>query len=274
MTQYIEDWNEFIQLALFAYRTMQHNTTKYKPFYLVYRREAQLPIKLNVPTYPTEKIREEEAQLVILNRIVTIIDHLKEARALALGNIKRSQEKQKINHDNQYTLHSFSIRDKACDETVIVDRDQVILRTSIQEIAEFMTLLERKTMAKKIRKNLNIYLQDLDCEEPTDFNLTPEVPAGSWDEKLTYVCQEILNLNIQGKLNTYILEAYYQVGSVLMEKRWSNVSRKKFNSYFSQAKGKAVWRIAKRVYQLFSARGEKYLYLVEHISITVLAKNV
>ncbi|CAG8677321.1 1056_t:CDS:1, partial [Paraglomus brasilianum] len=90
--------------------------------------------------------------------------------------------------------------------------------TSTQEIAEFITLPERKTMPKKIRENLNIYLQDLDREEPTDFILPPNVPGESWDEKLTYVFQGILNLNTQEKSNARILDAYYQVGSVLMEK--------------------------------------------------------
>ncbi|RIB17382.1 hypothetical protein C2G38_2187382 [Gigaspora rosea] len=37
-------------------------------------------------------------------------------------------------------------------------------------------------------------------------------------------------------------------------------------------KRKSMWKISKRVYQLFNARGEKYLYLVEHINITILEK--
>ncbi|CAG8665659.1 5422_t:CDS:1, partial [Dentiscutata heterogama] len=42
----------------------------------------------------------------------TLIDDLKESRVMALGNIKRSQEKQKFVHDERHTLRSFTIGDK------------------------------------------------------------------------------------------------------------------------------------------------------------------
>ncbi|CAG8548259.1 810_t:CDS:1, partial [Gigaspora margarita] len=59
-----------------------------------------------------------------------------------------------------------------------------------------------KTIAEKIRKNMAIYLQDLDQKEPKDFILPPEIPGGNWNKKLAYLCQEILNLNMQGKSNS------------------------------------------------------------------------
>lgn len=155
-------------------------------------------------------------------------------------------------------------------ESVFIERDRVTLQTTTQKITEFISIPARKTMAEKIRENITTYLLDLDREEPRDFVLPPEVPGETWDEKLDRSCRDILSLNAQGKSNSQILEAYYQMGSVLTEKGWSDVSRKKFNPYFPQAKGKAVWRISKRVYQLFSTRGEEYLYVVEHINITVL----
>ncbi|CAG8797704.1 2575_t:CDS:2, partial [Gigaspora margarita] len=98
------------------------------------------------------------------------------------------------------------------------------------------------TLQTTTQKRKYDYLSlDLDREEPRDFMHPPEVLGETWNEKLD-------------------------------QKEWSDVSRKKFNSYFPQAKEKAVWRISKRVYQLFSTRGEKYLYVVEHINIMVLEK--
>src|SRR3954454_16324139 len=38
------DWDLYIALTLFAYRTTKHSTTKIEPFFLVYGRSARLPI--------------------------------------------------------------------------------------------------------------------------------------------------------------------------------------------------------------------------------------
>src|SRR6266480_106051 len=42
-------WDEHIESVLFAYRTIKHNTTKKTPFYMVYGREAILPIEGSKP---------------------------------------------------------------------------------------------------------------------------------------------------------------------------------------------------------------------------------
>jgi len=40
-----DDWDLYIPSALFAYRTMRHNTTRHEPFYLAYGREVTLPVE-------------------------------------------------------------------------------------------------------------------------------------------------------------------------------------------------------------------------------------
>ncbi|CAG8787818.1 13134_t:CDS:10, partial [Gigaspora margarita] len=57
--------------------------------------------KKGIAMYSTEVINEEEVPSVILTRIVTFIDHLQESRAMALENIKKSQEKQRAKLDTQ-----------------------------------------------------------------------------------------------------------------------------------------------------------------------------
>ena len=47
-----EDWDLFLPSALFAYRTIRQNTTRYEPFYLTYGRDAVLPIELEILTFP------------------------------------------------------------------------------------------------------------------------------------------------------------------------------------------------------------------------------
>ncbi|CAG8696158.1 227_t:CDS:2 [Gigaspora margarita] len=85
-------------------------------------------------------------------------------------------------------------------------------------------------------QNLSAYLQDLNRRELGNLVLLFESPGEDWDKKLAYACQEILNLNTQRKPNSQILEAYYKLGALLAKK------------------------------------GEGYLYVVEHINITILEK--
>ena len=54
-SEYKEDWDVFLPSALFAYRTIRQNTTRYEPFYLTYGREAVLLIELSIPVYPFEE---------------------------------------------------------------------------------------------------------------------------------------------------------------------------------------------------------------------------
>jgi hypothetical protein len=39
------DWDLFVPYAVMAYRSMSHCSTKYSPYYLLYRRDMRLPIE-------------------------------------------------------------------------------------------------------------------------------------------------------------------------------------------------------------------------------------
>ncbi|CAI6376393.1 unnamed protein product [Macrosiphum euphorbiae] len=39
-------WPDVLQGVLFAYRTVPHTSTKYSPFYVLYQREAVLPVDI------------------------------------------------------------------------------------------------------------------------------------------------------------------------------------------------------------------------------------
>ncbi|CAG8754235.1 19737_t:CDS:1, partial [Dentiscutata erythropus] len=60
--QYNGEWTEFISMALFVYQTMQHHTTRYEPFFLVYGRDAMLLVKTVVVTFPAKLTTKAETQ--------------------------------------------------------------------------------------------------------------------------------------------------------------------------------------------------------------------
>ncbi len=68
-----DQWNEFVDPILMAYRTTKHSTTGVIPFLLIYGREAVLPI-------------DETKPLMIYERMISIVKEIshirKEARLM------------------------------------------------------------------------------------------------------------------------------------------------------------------------------------------------
>ena len=105
ITERENEWDRYIESVLFAYRTNKHNTTKRTPFFMVYGREAILPIDDN---NQDEEISEKDS---LLKRTYDIIN-LKEKRNEVLDIIEGTQEKQKKRHDEKIEEDKFEIGDK------------------------------------------------------------------------------------------------------------------------------------------------------------------
>ena len=96
-----ESWDENISPVLFAYRTKIQETTKFKPFYLLYEREARQPLE------------KDENRITLQQRIQTLITELPIKRGETILNIQQSQEKQKKYHDKRNKIQvNFKIGDK------------------------------------------------------------------------------------------------------------------------------------------------------------------
>ena len=54
------DWDVYLDAVLFAYNTSELSSTKYSPFFLMYGREARLPVDCNFFGAPKETITVEE----------------------------------------------------------------------------------------------------------------------------------------------------------------------------------------------------------------------
>jgi len=107
-----EDWDLFLPSALFAYRTIRQNTTRYEPFYLTYRRDVVLPIELEIPTFPFEEKTERGFEDLYFHRLHQLTGKVIDDRQQAIENINRSQRRQAQRHDMQIKEHRYQIGDK------------------------------------------------------------------------------------------------------------------------------------------------------------------
>ena len=89
------EWDLYLQLLLFAYRTKPHELTGETPFLLLYGRDAQLPtetaLSQPVTPYPVE-VEGYQAELVA---------GLAEATRIAQASIAKAQGIQKLQHDKK-----------------------------------------------------------------------------------------------------------------------------------------------------------------------------
>ena len=90
-SEHKKDWDLYVAPVLLAYRTTKHNTTKFTPFYLVYGREAKLPMDAQ------ELISEQN----LLTRLDELIENTQLVRQKAKEQIEFAQEKQKGVYDKQ-----------------------------------------------------------------------------------------------------------------------------------------------------------------------------
>jgi hypothetical protein len=90
-TDHIDDWDNYVAPILFAYRTTKHATTKIAPFFLVYGRDAKLPID------PVEI----EGNPTVINHLENLIETLPQEQEKAKQRVEKSQQKQKDRHDKK-----------------------------------------------------------------------------------------------------------------------------------------------------------------------------
>src|SRR3954447_13599536 len=108
------EWDKHIGSVLFAYRTAKHNTTRKTPFFMVYGREAILPIE-------DVEIGQDFEENAILERTYRLIE-LTEERSKTLERIEISQIQQKERHDK-----------KIGKETLLKIGDKVLLKDAAKE---------------------------------------------------------------------------------------------------------------------------------------------
>ena len=104
-----DDWDMYISSALFAYRTKRHNTTRHEPFYLMYGREAILPLDFVARSSQIGSDNSADPQRDLLNRIQILTGKVTIDRLDTQDTIYRSQMQQKDRHDKKLTEIRFKI---------------------------------------------------------------------------------------------------------------------------------------------------------------------
>ncbi len=102
MNEERENWDEYISLILFAYRTKINKSTQFIPFYLTYEREAILPFD-----------EDNKTEITLGERVEEISTKFTQIKKKALENIEKSQSNQKKYHDRKIKRKSnLNIGDK------------------------------------------------------------------------------------------------------------------------------------------------------------------
>lgn len=91
-----DDWDSLVDNVLFAYRTSRQDSTRFTPFYLMYGREAKLPIDASVQQ------RETSDEQPLEDKIAKLTELQKKIHEQARENIKRAQERQKMQYDRKH----------------------------------------------------------------------------------------------------------------------------------------------------------------------------
>ena len=96
------DWDNYLDLCLFAYRTGIQSSTLYSPFFLLYGREPRMPVdRALIP--PSPYVVDQDAYVHELK------DLLSKAFVQTRQNLQKSQATQKAQYDKSATSHTFEV---------------------------------------------------------------------------------------------------------------------------------------------------------------------
>jgi Integrase zinc binding domain/Integrase core domain len=122
-----DDWDLYLPSVLFAYRTKRHEVTRHEPFYLMYGREAVLPVEFLVLIRPIDP-PDGDLQDDLLNRVRRITGQIAHDRDEVQDRIYRSQQKQKQQFDQTKKPMQYKIG-----ELVLLYKSQLHGKKKLEE---------------------------------------------------------------------------------------------------------------------------------------------
>ncbi|MCO5596612.1 hypothetical protein L7F22_050679 [Adiantum nelumboides] len=107
-------WDNFLDGAIWAYKTTYRDATQFTPFYLVYGQEALQPIELNIPTIKLTGRQEQNNDEAWIDRLLNLVElEWKREAAYHCYEKKALQLKDKLNEgikDKQIKENSLVLR--------------------------------------------------------------------------------------------------------------------------------------------------------------------
>ena len=148
-------WDDFLDGALWAYRTTYKDKTEFTPFHLVYGQEALQPIELNIPTIRLMGRGMQGEQEAWIDRLLTLAE-LEWKRELAYECYRRkaTQAKEKFN---------ATVKDKGIKEGDLVLKYDSRLDNRFD--VKFVTRWQGPYIVKKAFNSSYYLLMDLDGKE-------------------------------------------------------------------------------------------------------------
>ncbi|MCO5611161.1 hypothetical protein L7F22_065411 [Adiantum nelumboides] len=148
-------WDDFLDRALWAYRTTYKEATEFTPFHLVYGQEALQPIELNIPTMRLHGKAAQRKEEEWTDRLLTLAE-LEWKREVAYECYKRKATQVKDKLDKE-------VKDKGIKEGDLVLRYDNQLDNRFD--AKFETRWQGPYIVKKAFNSSYYQLMDLDGKE-------------------------------------------------------------------------------------------------------------
>ncbi|GBM41213.1 hypothetical protein AVEN_180518-1 [Araneus ventricosus] len=97
------DWEKHVHAALFALRTVTHESTGFSPAELVHGRNLRTPVTLLYENW----LQPEEEQTPVTEYVFTLLNRLKRFQDLAVKEMEKSQQRNKIWYDKRAVKREF-----------------------------------------------------------------------------------------------------------------------------------------------------------------------
>ncbi|EXX63870.1 gag-pol fusion protein [Rhizophagus irregularis DAOM 197198w] len=268
-----DDWDMYVSSALFAYRVRKQSTTRHEPFYLMYGRDAVLPVDFAVKTMQAE-LHEGDSQDDLLARIRMLTGRVTEDRLMTQDAIYEAQQQQKQRHDENLSAEGEAKAARPLEGSLLHSRGfgerslqiKNIRRRYFENPSKFRTFETLQSTVITMEPYQSI-LEDLLQTTPvevTPFPL-PYEPNMKPERKFEILCEALNRIKHFNNRLLLLVHLYY-LGRFLEKETESSVQR----SYFVRQLTAHYRTSATRIFYIFEIPGARQIMRTKKTNVTLL----